>query len=361
MTEEKVELKISELEEVKKSLIRKSKLMDPSNQSIFYSTKPISETRGTEGVTPMAITAAMGKVGDTILDYIDEMRGMPFIKTSPIQSNKVKTKVAIDTSIDYATALLKKIGDGLHLRDIIPFMSEARVVSSVNKIVFTTGTRVESEDRKTSIPYEIVLYRINSFSNDITTFRSGTGDLHVEITADYINQDDIYVLGVVFKEHINPNIPYYADLSFLIEKTMVSSEKIEKRGTIGGLGIGVQNLDVDSSLDNGMLLFSIFGSTDIIVSIDSEVETSVAFAIGDIPFSPTGKYDGNTMSAIGTRGKMIQIKDKKISLWEGCGISDSMHDGLYDLYESGEEAKEKIIFNNLRPIDFSIQEAIDDL
>ena len=360
MTQEQVSEKIDRLTQAKSGVIRKSSLTNENNNALFYSQKSVRETSQTEGVTPMAIAGAMGKIEDVILEYVDEMKGMPYIKTSPIQSHKVKTKTLVEKGVPYQTALLRQIGADLHLQDALPFMAESKVVSAIDKIIFSTGITIKSEDGA-DINYEAVLYKINSFSNDITTYRAGVGNIYIEIPKNEIKQDDIYIMGIVFKEAINPNVPYYVDLSFLVEKKLFSAEKIEIRGTLGGKKIGLQNLDIDTSFAEGMLLSSLFGMKEIVVKLYSEINTSTLFTIGETPFSPAGKYENNRVSQIGTRGKVIQISDKNISLWGECMNTYILHVGTYDLFESEEESKEKVIFNNMRPIDFSVQEAIDDL
>jgi hypothetical protein len=361
ITEAEVEAKIAELSETKASLIRKASLIDPNNTSLFYSTKKMEVLSGTEGVTPVAIGTLMSKVGDVILDYVDEMKGMPFIRSSPIFTQKKKTIIAVEDGVNYGTALLQQKGENLHIQDILPILDEVQLISSVEELAFSTSTVIESEDRSTRIDYEVILYKINPSNNEITTFRSGMGDLNVTIGKSDINIDDIYILGVVFNETIDPNIPYYADLSFLVSKTTSIAGSNDIRGTISGLGIGLQNLDVDVSLNNGMLYSSFFGFNDIIVLVESSIGTSINFTIGGVPYSPMGKYDGNCISQIGTRGKLISISDKSISVWQNTSTSTALHTGVYDIFESEEKQQDRVIFNNLRPIDVSIEEAIDAL
>jgi hypothetical protein len=353
--------KIAELASIKSNLIRKEHLINPTNTSLFYSTKATETLGSTEGVNPIAICSVMTIIEDTILGYIEELKGLPFIRTSPVLTQKTKTMIAIENGVNHNTSLLKQKGEDLSIQDILPILDDITLISAVEGLKFTTNTTVESEDRNTTLNYEIILYKINSSNNDITTFRSGQGDLNVTIGKNDINVDDIYILGILFNNEINPNLPYYVDLSFVVSKTTVIAGSTEIRGTIGNLDIGLQNLDVDTSLSNSILLTSIFGFNDIGTRVESAESTTVDFTFGGVPYSPTGQYSGNVMVKIGTRGRLVNIADKKISLWQNSSSSSSLHSGTYDLFELENVQQDRIIFNNLRPIDIVIEEAIDGL
>lgn len=361
ITSDMVSEKLQLLSDAKSNLILKSQLHDPSNQMMFKTNKSFAGSSGNVGINAKAVGVAIQTITSTIVEYVEEMKTLPYITNSSVLNDRETPKVIVETGIHPEAGMGELLGENLLFPDILQDIPGAKILSNIDKYVFKSSSKILDENLR-NVDIEIILTVVNPRLNKINTYRSGTGDLLVEISGTSINIDDIFIMRAVIKVPLNPNSVYDVDLSYSFEKHSFSGVSVLLTNkTIGDTSIGLQNLDIDFLNVNGASFFSMLTASGYPITIKSSSGIETSTVTGEDSFVPRGRYSGVIISTLKVNEREISVANLKISLWEQTGSIVVIHKATYNIYQVKNKSTESVFFPNLRPLRYSITEALNGL
>lgn len=361
MTREQIEKKIQELKDTKDGLLRISDLTNPDGGNRFYSTKTISSSLPTEGVNAFSLQTLFDTIAREINLHVAEMKSLPYTISNEIVSRSSETIVAVGSESNEVVYGAKLIGENLSIFDIAS-MSGVEFLHNTKGVTITSDTRFEEFDSKRKITHETVMYKISTRDGTIDTFSSGTlGGLNVYIDGEQHSPDDIYIIGARILDSVDKKIPYYLDLSFSIKKETKTGTRKVYSSTIGNTKVGEAYVDIDPLMDEGLRLSTIILPSEMSIKYkdliigESILEPSSAYMMSG------GFFQGNKIEEISSRGKVIPLSSKPISLYGSSVSVISLDTEKYDVYLKEEDSGSRVIFPNLIPLDIKIEGAFDDI
>jgi len=360
ITQTELRAKIDEFTELKAQLIKKRELIDPNTTRVFFTKEDIKTQKDTAGVTITSLETMMETILKEINAYVEEMRSTPFIESSPIQTSSAGSIEIWEVGVPNNLLESNKIGSNLTIEDVGVIGGEVSVSTSMTKLVFTSDTKIKTENMEVNIPHEVVILKVNPRRQVLETYRSGNGPMHLTIPGSDIQFDDIYFVGLSLPAPLEDMAPYYFDLSFSIRKELANGTVEIINRTIGDKSIGIHDAYFDPSVSNHIVAHSIVASEGIVVKItDSNVVTNVR--IGDAVYGTGTSSPGNKIIKVGVNGTSVNTGLKNLSQWKDTSAEAVLHRARYDVYNMEDPQETTVIFSNLRPISDLIQESIDAL
>lgn len=364
-TKQELQKKLDELQELKGNLLRIEPFLDSNNNSFVYSSEDIEDLAGTQGTTPANLSEILEEVVKKINEYVDYIKTLPYAESSAIYRERPEVDLALVSKnragfhppVSWTEKALEASVDSIY-----GYLAMSEYYGAVRKIkVYASPTIRKGDSSGRDIDIETKLFRINSRLNVNSEFRSGSGALDVTLTDDVLAPDDIYIVGLVVKEAMANDIIYYQDLTYSIEYEFMDGTTSKEMYTMGNRRIGNMLPDIDSTLSYGCVYWDMLTISRFTIDVSNSVgDTSEINTFVDGPISG-GLFDGNIVTEFKTSMFATNMASRKLSYRSGCSWFRSMLNDKYDLYDKNTSEVIGVVFNNLRPIDRIIEEAINAL
>ena len=364
-TKQKLQEKLDELEELKAELLRVEPFLNPDNDSFVYSTESLSDIAGTQGSTPSNLSEILEVVVVEINKYVDYIKKLPFAETSVIYRDRSENELAFVSTgrKDFHPPVrwTEKAVD-VSVDAVLGYLAMSEYYGSIKSMrIYCSPTIRKNDISGRDISLEVKLVRTNGRLNTRSDFRSGTGPLDVTISDEVIAPDDIYMIGIMTKENVTNDIIYYADLTYSIEFTYHDGSTSKEIYSMANKKIGNNILDIDTTLTYGCVYWDmlLIGNMGLFVKNSMGNTTNPPTSI-DGPISG-GLFDSNIVTDVGIGMFSTDIESYKFSYRSGCSWVRLLTEGRFSLYDKNESNVAGVIFNNLRPLDLILEEAIDAL
>jgi hypothetical protein len=211
------------------------------------------------------------------------------------------------------------------------------------------------------IDFDVVFLRINVRKNICEEYYASSGYLNITLDNDHLFGDDIFIIGFRPRQKILKTSVYYSRLEYSIKIEGEDDSIEENVYTIGGTRVGNIIPDIDDSLDNGILYWSMFTLNEFTVECARTEGSNVVL----IPKNYTGvlgsTYNGIIIEELMVDGISMDISRYNVSYRSGIEERSILVDDTYRLYDISDNGVNKIIFKNVRPIDIVLEEAIHAL
>ncbi len=362
---EELQKKFDELEALKLELLKIEAFLNPDNNSFVYSTENLAGLAGTQGSTPSNLSEILEVIVLKINEYVDYIKELPYAESSVIYRDRPEKDLAVVSTnrIGFHSPVAWTVeAENVDVGAISSFLAISEYYGRIKSMRFYASPSIRKVDSTgRDISTEVKLLRINSRLNEKNEFRSGTGPLDALLTDDILAPDDIYIIGIMITEPVANDIVYYQDLTYTIEYTFLDETTEKVTMTMGNRMIGNMLFDADLTLNFGLWYWDILtiGSFDIELfnSIGDSTEINT-FSEGE---ASGGLFDGNIISSIKTGAFRTDISNFLVSYRSGCSWYRNLFYDTFDLYDKNTSDSTHIIFNNLRPIDLVLEEAINEL
>jgi len=362
---EKLQEKLNELESLKEQLIMIEPFLDPNNDSYVYSTENIADLSGTHGTTPSNLSEILEIVVKEINDYVEYIKKLPYAETSVIYRERPDSDLAVVSNerADFHIPLTwSEKAIEISIDSVYGYLAMSEYYGKVRKMrVYSSPSIRKGDISGRDINIEVKLYRINTRLNINSEFRSGTGALDVTFTDDVLNPDDMFIIGIANLEKMHNEIVYYQDLTYFIEYEYFDGTTDKVLYNIANRRIGNMVPDIDDTLTGGMIYWDILLMNTISVDVENSIgdESSLNVSL-DGPISG-GLFDGNILTLLRNNMFSSDVSQRKLSYRSGCSWLRRICTESYSMYDKNTSNVVSIVFNNLRPIDRVIEEAINAL
>ncbi len=362
---EKLQAKLDELEAAKSDLIKIEPFLDPNNSMYVYSTEKMSELDGTSGTTPKNLGEVLDEVIKEINNYVEYIKKLPYAESSVIYKDRPEVDLALvnNNRADFHVPITWSAkAEDVSVDSVYGYLAMSKYYGKIKSMRFYASPTIRKGDISgRDIDIETKLYRINTRLNINSEYRSGAGPLDVTITDDEINPDDLYIIGIANKEKLYNELIYYQDLTYSIEYEFFDGNKDIILLNIANRKTGNMLPDIDSTLTGGLVYWDMLLMNQISVEVENAIGDSSSLNVSvDGPISG-GLFDGNILTMIKNNMFSEDVSSKKMTYRSGCSWLRSLSRDTMTLYDMNTSNVATIIFNNLKPIDRVLEEAINDL
>ena len=362
---EKLEQKIKELEEIKAKLLKLSQFTDPSNDTRVYSSKSIKDLNNTQGVTPKNFGEVLTVVIKKLNEYSDYINSLNYVIGSSVNRSRIVTNYKIVPEIADVSNIPQEFSlkyENVDFQSLLNYVPDAEYTSPVTSMSIT-GTPVIRKDSSSGDPVDIgaVFLHLNPrmMIKDKIVFNNGIISANVSPSSFF--GDDIFVVGVFFREDISPDQVFYIDLSYRVDLQLVDGRTVTKAYSIANKKIGVEK-NVFDTLRQGIVIawdMLAVNRCDFTIHNTQGDDTNIGTAI-DRPIGG-GTFDGNVISQITVQGISQDIANYLLSYRDSCAYYRGIYDCKYSLYSVDEDSLTPVMIPNLKPINEVIYEALRDL
>lgn len=346
MNKNKIQNKIEELNEIKKDLLRKSDLLSKDNKTYIYSTTSLKDKTGIQGSTPEDLKNIINEIMKVCVTYVEKIKDVPYIEAKN-DSQRNLTRITPSSNIVTHNTKLQNV----HLQSIFGFLNSSDIFHGYD--YFNIKTNIPSYSKGDN---EIFLTRLNIRLNIEETFVLSMNDNFLKMSADFLNPDDIFFIGVRAsrdlksgKYNITGNIK--SSISFKKDEREIESLFSEAENEYVYFG--------EEDLKRGYsYMWTMYTISDIDVEITdnfpdmykTEKDSSMNNQL------TTSKF----LSFISADNKNMDIRHMKLSTNNFTGVRRILYSPRYDLIQN-DIPKNQIIVNNIINIQSLIEEALNEL
>ena len=354
--------KIEELNIVKEKLVDASIFLDPNNDFFIYHSFALDRISGSTGSTPNNLSEILDTISSEILKYSDYIKKIPNVSSSIIKRDRGVYSYAILSNNGGISSQIQwdEVYENASFMSLQQFLPVSTYKGGIEYIrVDSSPSFRKGGEGNEDIQFDIVVIRINPRLNIIEEYKAGNGILSVTLDNDHLYGDDVFIVGFRPKQKIIKTSVYYSKLVYTVKIKTLNGNITENTYSVGGTKVGNIVPNVDDTLVDGLVYWSMFTLNDFTVSgvdIQNHDMTMIP-VISDIGTS----YDGNILKEISVDGISIDVSQFKISFRSSVSERSILYNDTYRLYNKKETGISKIIFKNLRPIDIVLEEAINEL
>ena len=362
---EKLLERITELEALRAGLLRKEPFLDPNNNSFIYSTEDIADLEGTQGTTPLNLSEILEKVVDEINKYVEYIKNLPFAESSVIYRERPDVDLALVASNRKAFSIpmvWESKALNVSVQSIYSYLAMSKFYGSIRKMkIYSTPTFRKNDFNGREIDFEIKMFKINNRLNILSEFRSGTGPLDVTITDDDLNADDLFFMCIVVNEPLFDGIVYYQDFTYTIEIENFDGSKENTIHTVGNRRIGNTTMEGDTTLNGASIYWDMLAVDRPNITVKTTLgDTYPINTSQDGPLSAT-HADGNMVAEMTIESFTVDMSRLKLSYRGEIASYKTLLSDTYSLYDMNISNVASIVFNNLKPIDQVLEDAINEL
>lgn len=361
---EKLESEILRLEEVKAGLLRKEQFLNPSNSSFIYSSESIGDIKSTQGTTPNNLSTILETVVKTINEYVDYIRTIPFAESNVIYRERPDVDMALVSNNRhgfFSPMDWTLIAENNDFASVYSQVALTKYYGSIKSIQITASPSFRKHGESgNEIDFEMKMIRVNPRRSDTSVFRSGSGPLSIALSEDAIFPDDVFMIGIVPNVNIDSSVVYYKDFSYKMTITRHDGSEETTVRTTGNSRIGNSSIDSDTSA--GMMIsWDLIAVNKLDISLSNTLgNTTVVVNDNDGPILG-GLSDGNIVSSISVGQFSMDLLSHNISYRENISWYRQLADDRFSLYNMNTSEIQSIVFNNVRPIDRILEEALNAL
>lgn len=361
---EKLEEKISELEALKDELTKISDFYDPNNQQPVYSEQDIKSISATTGVTPYNFGEAISIVIKKINEYYDYINSIDHIEVSSVMRDRILNNYLIGPyGVNYAIPEEYMLAyEKVPFSSTMDMLPDADYISPISKINITaTPTIRYGSSSGVDIPFGIIFSHINprlAIQNK-TTFPNGV--LSVSMNREVMHGDDLFFVGVYFKEAPPQDSAIYMDLTYRIDLIHLDGSTDKKLFTIGNSKIGVCENPFDISNNDIVVAWDIVSINRFDFRVGNtrgdttQISTSADGGIG------SGFVEGNIVDRIFIQQFDMDLGALALSYRDSVAWYRGVYDCDFQVHTLPEEGATTVSFLNLKPINEVIYEALREL